>query len=97
MSEDHLASPNNEFTTVAGICAQLDVARPTVEAWLASGELAHYRLGPRIIRIRHRDLEDFLEARRHSGAPDLAAENIRSRCSSPANDQAGSTSDGVAA
>jgi excisionase family DNA binding protein len=105
MDANHHASEANDFVTVAEVEKRCRVTRATVEGWIESGELPHYRLGPRTIRIALADLEEFLTARRYAGLPPglrnttdelpsdarksrttTAAEDIRSRCSSPAEE-----------
>jgi len=45
----------------------IGVSLRTVRSWIRSGDLAHTRLGPgeRLIRVRHEDLEAFLDRRHH--------------------------------
>jgi excisionase family DNA binding protein len=69
MDETHHAPPGNDFATIEELCERFDVARVTVDGWIQSGELAHYRLGPRTIRISRADLDDFLARRRWVGSP----------------------------
>lgn len=82
--------------TVAEVEEMLRVNRATIEGWFASGDLPHYRLGPKTIRIARADLEDFLANRRLTSlpgsrfdkpadAPNSPAipENIRSKHSAP--------------
>jgi excisionase family DNA binding protein len=99
MDANHHAPEGNDFATVEEVQKRCRVTRKTVEAWIESGELPHYRLGPRTIRIAIVDLEQFLEARRFAGLPPnlrtpdeatpdarnshLIPENIRSKHSSP--------------
>lgn len=88
MESTNNVPPAPEWLTINRICAELDVTRPTVEGWIKSGQLGHHKLGPRIIRIRRDDLEEFLEHRRR----------IRSRCSAPGDvGEAGADHGGVAA
>lgn len=68
MDTNKHASPLGEFLTIDDICGLFGLTRATVDGWLDAGELAHYRLGPRTIRIKRSDLEEFLEQRR-SGSP----------------------------
>jgi excisionase family DNA binding protein len=105
MDEQHHAAGDLDMLTVAELEKMLRVNRATVEGWLASGALPHYRLGPKTIRIARSDLEEFLAQRRLTSAlpgsrlnpigdqelpsdarnahATTAAEDIRSRCSSP--------------
>ncbi len=50
----------------------IGVSLRTVRNWIRSGDLAHTRLGPgeRLIRVRHTDLEDFLDRRYHKASID---------------------------
>jgi len=43
----------------------LSVSLRTVRSWIRSGDLPHIRLGPgeRLIRVKHQDLEVFLNRR----------------------------------
>jgi excisionase family DNA binding protein len=68
MDEQHHAAGNLDMLTVAELERMLRVNRATVEGWLASGALAHYRLGPKTIRIARPDLEEFLANRRLTSA-----------------------------
>jgi len=47
----------------------LGVSTRTIWNWIHAGDLSHIRLGPdqRLIRVRHEDLETFLEKRYYSG------------------------------
>jgi excisionase family DNA binding protein len=99
MDAKHHAPEENDFATVEEVQKRCRVTRKTVEAWIESGELPHYRLGPRTIRIAIVDLEQFLEARRFAGLPPnlrtpgeatpdarnshVIAENIRTKHSAP--------------
>jgi excisionase family DNA binding protein len=96
MDANHHAPDGNDFATVEETQKRCRVTRKTVEAWIESGELPHYRLGPRTIRIAIVDLEEFLAARRYAGippelrsapAPASGSPDIRSKCS--AGDDAG--------
>jgi excisionase family DNA binding protein len=100
MDSNNHAPEENDFATVEEVQKRCRVTRKTVEAWIESGELPHYRLGPRTIRIAVADLEQFLEARRFAGLPPNLRtsaeavpdarnshgipENIRSKHSAPA-------------
>ena len=55
------------FYSPADLVELLGVSIRTVRSWIRSGDLAHYRLGPgeRLIRVRHEDLEEFLNRRYH--------------------------------
>lgn len=79
MEKVNNAPPPPEWMTINAIGAELDVARPTVEMWMSTG-LPHYRLGPKLIRIKRSDLEAFLEERRI----------VRNRCSSSSDRRADS-------
>jgi excisionase family DNA binding protein len=91
MDEQHHAADDLDMLTVAELERMLRVNRATVEGWLASGALPHYRLGPKTIRIARPDLEVFLAERRLTSALpgsrlnpiDDEAPGIRSKCSSP--------------
>lgn len=58
------------FYSPADLVELLGVSIRTVRSWIRSGDLAHYRLGPgeRLIRVRHEDLEEFLNRRYHSSS-----------------------------
>lgn len=74
MDTNKHASPLGEFLTIDDICGLFGLTRATVDGWLDAGELAHYRLGPRTIRIKRSDLEEFLEQRRSGSTPGNASE-----------------------
>jgi len=93
MEENNHASSNIEYLTVARVQELFTVTRATVEGWLESGELPHYRLGPRTIRIARPDLDEFIAARRRATL--LSARDIRSRCSAP--EEGNATGDEAAA
>jgi len=54
-----------DFYSPADLVKLLGVSIRTVRSWIRSGDLAHFRLGPgnRLIRVRHEDLEEFLNRR----------------------------------
>jgi excisionase family DNA binding protein len=93
MDEQHHAAGDLDMLTVAELERMFRVNRATVEGWLASGALPHYRLGPKTIRIARADLEVFLAERRLTSAlpgsrlnpldDASASEDIRSRYSAP--------------
>lgn len=57
MSADDLLDANE-------VAAILRVPTGTVRSWASRGELACFRLGPKLTRFRRQDVEAFLEARR---------------------------------
>jgi len=101
MDDMNHALPAKDFLTVDELCELFGLARITINGWLQTGELPHYRLGPRTIRISRADLDAFLAERRLRGMPGRLGEDgrlididddrpspeeIRSRCSSPAEE-----------
>lgn len=88
MDTQNDAPRGDAWVTIEYVEGLFDVTRKTVVGWLDSGELPHYRLGPRTIRIARADLEQFVADRRRTSLADgrrAAAEelDIRSRCSAP--------------
>jgi excisionase family DNA binding protein len=49
--------------TIAAMAASLGVSRKTARRILQDGEIPFMRLGPRIIRVRAADLDDFMTAK----------------------------------
>jgi len=66
MEENNHALTDDPFVSVDYVMKFFGLSRVTVESWLASGELPHYRLGPRTIRIARADLERFIADRRRT-------------------------------
>ena len=56
-------APNLELFNVAECAAILGVSRKLVSNWIRAGALPAIRLGPgqRLLRVRRRDLEAFIE------------------------------------
>lgn len=69
MDDKNHALPTKDFVTVDELCELFGLARITINGWLQTGELPHYRLGPRTIRISRADLDAFLAERRLTGMP----------------------------
>ena len=40
-----------QYESVADAAARVDVSTTTVRRWIASGQLAGYRMGPRLLRV----------------------------------------------
>lgn len=57
----------NEIMTPKQVAEYLQVHSKTVYDWIASGELPSIKLGPRSIRIKKSDIDDFL-MERHSNS-----------------------------
>ena len=51
---------DEDLLTVADVAKQCQVSERTVRRWIADEGLKVVRPGPRLIRIRPRDLRDFL-------------------------------------
>jgi excisionase family DNA binding protein len=68
MDEQHHAAGDLDLLTVAELEKMLRVNRASIEGFLASGALPHYRLGPKTIRVARSDLEEFLAERRLTSA-----------------------------
>jgi len=65
-------SPNTtaaEFLTVDEAAAILKVPASTVPAWVRSGRMPAYKLGPRATRFTHELLAEFAAARLDRGKP----------------------------
>jgi excisionase family DNA binding protein len=77
MNDMNHALPAKDFLTVDELCELFGLARITVNGWLQTGELPHYRLGPRTIRISRADLDAFLAERRLTGMPGRLGEDGR--------------------
>ena len=56
-----------EFYSVAQAAAILGVGHSTVWRWIASGKLPAYRVGPKNIRIKKRDLDNVIQPARPNG------------------------------
>jgi len=65
VSTDSQSPSHPDFYSPADLVKLLGVSIRTVRSWIRSGDLAHFRLGPgnRLIRVRHEDLEEFLNRR----------------------------------
>lgn len=57
-----LANPEGMFTTQE-VATAIAVGKRTVESWIASGDLRVVRFSKRCVRVRRRDLDEFI--RRH--------------------------------
>lgn len=77
MEDEHHALDDLDFLTVEETEKICRVTRATVDGWLGAGELGHYRLGPRTIRIATADLEQFLLERREGDAIGLANRDVK--------------------
>jgi excisionase family DNA binding protein len=64
LDQESKVSPNLRLLSIAETAAILDVSRKLISSWIHSGALPAIRLGPgqRLIRIRQKDLEAFIEA-----------------------------------
>ncbi len=52
--------PQPHLLTITGASADLDVSTRTIRRYIAAGLLPAYRIGPRQVRIKRRDLERLL-------------------------------------
>jgi excisionase family DNA binding protein len=58
-----VASVQDEYLTVADVAELLQLNQQTVRNWITRGELSAIRVGPRRVRVRRADLEEFLVSR----------------------------------
>lgn len=49
-----------QYESVADAAARVDVSTKTVSRWIASGQLAGYRIGPRLLRVDPDELDRML-------------------------------------
>ena len=63
MKEKRIMNNQNQLFTAAESAAILNVSLKTLQNWLKEGVLPYTRLGTggRLIRIRQRDLEEFID------------------------------------
>jgi excisionase family DNA binding protein len=54
----------DELLTVQQVAEMLQMNQQTVYNWINNGDLPFVQAGPRRIRIRHSDLDSFLETRK---------------------------------
>ncbi len=52
---------NEQFLTTSEIAEILRVHQRTVQRWISSNRLKATKVGPKILRVRRRDLDEFLE------------------------------------
>ena len=66
-STDSQPPSHLSFYSPADLVRLLGVNIRTVRSWIRCGDLPHLRLGPgnHLIRVRHEDLEEFLNRRYH--------------------------------
>jgi excisionase family DNA binding protein len=82
----------DELMTVDEVAEHLKVNQQTVRNWIDSGDLLAVRVGARRVRVRQRDLEEFLNLRTMRGpSADPTTDTEREAEpgeSAPANQQA---------
>ena len=54
-----------EWLTTAEVATRLRVHQRTVQRWVTSGQLRATRVGPKVQRIRVKDLDAFLRENQH--------------------------------
>lgn len=69
------ATDDSQLLTVREAAEFLRVSRMTHHRWLKEGRLRSYRVGPRAIRIRRRDLEMIVTPARNAGFSGMRPEN----------------------
>jgi excisionase family DNA binding protein len=69
------SSGERDFYTVAEAARELEVSETTIWRWIASQRLPAYRIGPRRIRIKQRDLSTVVRPV-HSGSERGVAEDM---------------------
>lgn len=60
--------PGDDFCTVAEAAAMLGVSASTVWRWVDAGKLPAFRVGPKAIRIKRRDVEAAVRPHRAEAA-----------------------------
>jgi excisionase family DNA binding protein len=53
---------NEQFLTTSEIAEILRVHQRTVQRWISSNRLKATKVGPKILRVRRQDLEEFLDS-----------------------------------
>ncbi|MBD1880503.1 helix-turn-helix domain-containing protein [Coleofasciculus sp. FACHB-T130] len=53
---------NGQFLTTNEIAEILRVHQRTVQRWISSNRLKATKVGPKILRVRKQDLDEFLES-----------------------------------
>ena len=61
------ATDPNQLLSVPQICEEWETHENTVYGWIRSGQLPAGKIGPRMIRVRRSDLEEFLTPLRSRG------------------------------
>ena len=63
------ASPKRllRLLTVRAIASASTIPASSIYRYIASGELAHYRLGKKSVRVAEKDWNSFIKARREVG------------------------------
>lgn len=56
---------NSPFLKVSEVAKRLGVNKITVYRWLKSGKLRYFRIGGYTIRIKEKDLNEFIERRKN--------------------------------
>lgn len=55
-----MSTAPDEFLTTSEVMSMLRVSRSTLLRWVDDGRLAATRLGPRALRFRRSDVDDFV-------------------------------------
>ena len=61
----------DEILTYADVCRRYKLKRGTLYCWVSQGSIPHVRLGPRTVRFRRSDLEQWLAERTVGSGPQL--------------------------
>ena len=60
--QDGNSGKNDEFLTTNEIAEILRVHQRTVQRWISANRLKATKVGPKILRVRRQDLDEFLES-----------------------------------
>lgn len=60
--QENNGGENEKFLTTNEIAEILRVHQRTVQRWISSNRLKATKVGPKILRVRKQDLDEFLES-----------------------------------
>lgn len=61
--QDGNGGENEQFLTTSEIAEFLRVHQRTVQRWISSNRLKATKVGPKILRVRKQDLDEFLDSK----------------------------------
>ena len=61
-NQENNSEENEQFLTTSEIAKILQVHQRTVQRWISSNRLKAIKVGPKILRVRRRDLNEFLKS-----------------------------------